>query len=140
MKQLLGTIAVLIAIQFVPYGRNHVTPAVVTEPAWDSAATRALAVRACFDCHSNQTRWPAYARVAPLSWLIEHDVVEGRHALNYSEWQRPQTHADDAPQMVIDHDMPPPLYRLMHSGARLSDAEREQLAAGLQRSLLQPVR
>ena len=136
MKHLLGLVAILLAIQFVPYGTDHSNPAVDTEPAWDRAATRTLAVRACFACHSNETEWPGYARVAPISWLVQRDVDEGRRQLNFSEWQRPQTHADDAPQAVIEHAMPPLLYRLMHSGARLSDAEREELAGGLQRSLV----
>ena len=54
-----------LAIQLVPYGRDHVNPSTVSEPTWDSPATRALAKQACFDCHSNETEWPTYARVAP---------------------------------------------------------------------------
>ena len=59
-----------VAIQFVPYGRDHVNPPVGAEPTWDSPGTRTLAKQACFDCHSNETEWPAYSRVAPVSWLI----------------------------------------------------------------------
>ena len=62
---------------FVPYGRDHVNPPVGAEPSWDSPETRALARQACFDCHSNETEWPAYSTVAPVSWLIQHDVSEG---------------------------------------------------------------
>jgi hypothetical protein len=54
-------------IQLVPYGRAHANPPVVKEPAWDSPTTRALAKRACFDCHSNETVWPWYTNVAPVS-------------------------------------------------------------------------
>jgi len=84
----LGLPLVFLALQLVPYGRDHVNPSKVSEPAWDSPATRALAKQACFDCHSNETEWPAYARIAPASWLVQHDVEEGRAVLNFSEWQR----------------------------------------------------
>ncbi len=79
-------IVALVAVQFVPTGFSHSNPPVVAEPAWDSPATRALAVQACFDCHSNETEWPWYSRVAPMSWLVEADVKKGRAALNFSEW------------------------------------------------------
>ena len=58
-------------IQFVPYGRSHTNPPVLSEPAWDSPETRVLAQTACFDCHSNETDWsPWYTKVAPASWLV----------------------------------------------------------------------
>ena len=60
-----------VAIQFVPYGRDHANPPADAEPAWDSPDTRTLAKEACFDCHSNETEWPAYSNVAPISWLIQ---------------------------------------------------------------------
>ena len=76
-------IVVLVAIQLVPYGRRHTNPPVTQEPGWDQPRTRALVARACFDCHSNETAWPWYAHMAPLSWLVQRDVDEGRRALNY---------------------------------------------------------
>ena len=130
---------VFVAIQFVPYGRDHVNPPVSAEPAWDSPETRALARQACFDCHSNETEWPAYSRVAPVSWLIQHDVAEGRAALNFSEWQRPQDEATEAAEEVMDGDMPLPIYRLMHTHARLSAADRERLAHGFERTFGRPI-
>ena len=57
----------LVVIQFVPVERPN--PPVLREPNWDSPETRALAQRACFDCHSNETTWPWYSQVAPVSWL-----------------------------------------------------------------------
>jgi mono/diheme cytochrome c family protein len=128
----------LVAIQFAPYGRDHLNPPVSAEPAWDSAETRALAKQACFDCHSNETEWPAYARVAPVSWLIQHDVSEGRAALNFSEWQRPQEAAPDAAEEVLEREMPLRVYALMHAHARLSAADRDRLARGLARTLGRP--
>ena len=130
-----GLFAALIAIQLVPYGRDHVNPPTISEPAWDSPATRDLARQACFDCHSNETRWPAYARIAPVSWVIQHDVDEGRAVLNFSEWQRPQEEAAEAAEQVLEQEMPPNIYRLVHSDARFSDGDRDRLARGLAQSL-----
>jgi hypothetical protein len=136
-----GLVLVLafVAIQFVPYGRDPVNPPVGVEPAWDSPDTRALAKQACFDCHSNETVWPAYSRVAPVSWLIQHDVSEGRAVLNFSEWQRPQEEAAEAAEEVLEGEMPLRIYRVMHAHARLSAADRERLAGGLERTLRRPI-
>lgn len=122
--------SVLVA-QLVPYGRDHTNPPVVAEPAWNSAATRALAERACFDCHSNETHWPWYSHVAPTSWLVQNHVDEGRRVLNFSEWNRPGSEADEAAEAVREREMPPRSYVLAHPDAKLTDAEREQLARGL---------
>ena len=127
-------IGALIVIQVVPYGRDHANPPVVAEPGWDSAPTRDLAVRACFDCHSNETVWPWYSNVAPLSWLVQRDVDEGREELNFSEWNRPQE-GEEAAETVGDGSMPPGQYLLTHPDARLTDAELSTLANGLTATL-----
>jgi mono/diheme cytochrome c family protein len=124
-----------VAIQFVPYGRDHANPPVAAEPTWDSPQTRELARQACFDCHSNETEWPAYSAVAPVSWLVQRDVVHGRAALNFSEWQKPQEEAGEAAEEVLEGEMPLRIYQLMHAHARLSAADRERLARGLERTL-----
>lgn len=131
----LGLLVTFVAIQFVPYGHDRVNPPDRSEPAWDSTATRTLAKQACFDCHSNETEWPAYSRVAPVSWLIQYDVSEGRAALNFSEWQRPQQEASEAAEEVFEREMPPRIYQLMHGHARLSAADRDRLARGLEKTL-----
>ena len=124
-----------LVIQVIPYGRDHDNPLTVKEIKWDSPTTRNLAAGACMDCHSNLTSWPWYTNVAPISWLTTRDVEEGRSVLNFSEWQRPQE-ADL--QTVIDvmreKEMPPIQYRLVHSGARLTSTERQQLEAGMIKS------
>jgi len=127
-----------VAIQFVPYWRDHANPPVRSEPAWDSPETRALAKRACFDCHSNETEWPVYSRVAPASWFVQRDVSRGRAALNFSEWQQPQEDATEAAEEVLEGEMPLRSYQLMHAHARLSDADRERLARGLERTVGRP--
>ena len=128
-------LAVFAAIQLIPYGRDHTNPPSVLEPGWDSPATRILAQKACFDCHSNETVWPAYANVAPVSWLVQRDVDEGRAMLNFSEWQRPQDEAGEAAKAVEEGEMPPAQYLLMHSAAKLSAADRDRLVQGLVRTV-----
>ncbi len=86
----------------------------------------ALLTRACYDCHSNQTRWPWYSQVAPVSWLVAHDVTLGRKELNFSEWGSyyPQTRKRKLQWMgrvMREGSMPPWSYRLMHPGARLTE-------------------
>jgi hypothetical protein len=131
----LGLLGALVAIQLVPYGRDHINPPVTGEPAWDSPQTRAFAKQACFDCHSNETEWPAYASIAPVSWLVQHDVDEGRAVLNFSEWTRPQKEAKEAAKEVREGEMPPTAYKLIHAHARLSAADLNRLAQGLAQTL-----
>jgi hypothetical protein len=135
-KSLLGVaslvvLGLVVVAQVVPYGRDHSNPPVVAEPSWNSASTRALAERACFDCHSNRTQWPWYSHVAPMSWLVQDHVDEGRQVLNFSDWNRGNSEADEAAETVRDGEMPPRSYLLLHPEARLTAAEREQLARGL---------
>jgi mono/diheme cytochrome c family protein len=129
---LLSLLGVFLVIQVIPYGRDHTNPPVTAEPAWDSPETRALAAGACFDCHSNETDWPWYTNVAPFSWLTQRDVDEGRDTLNFSEWDQPQGEVDEVGEVIREGEMPPWYYGITHSAARLSDAEKEQLIAGLQ--------
>jgi hypothetical protein len=96
---------------------------------------RALAVRACFDCHSNETTWPWYSHIAPFSWLLQHHVDEGRRALNFSEWSHPSEEADESAELVLDGSMPTWDYRMIHADARLTIAERGSLANGLTATL-----
>lgn len=125
----------LLAIQLVPYGRDHANPAVRAEPAWNSPGTRELAVRACYDCHSNQTEWPWYSWIAPVSWLVQYDVDEGRRKLNFSAWDQPQKDADEAADEVREGAMPLRPYVVLHPHARLSTVERAELEQGLAATL-----
>lgn len=133
----LGGLAVLfLVIQAVPYGRNHSNPPVTKEPAWDSSQTRAFASDACFDCHSNQTTWPWYSNVAPMSWLVQNDVDGGRSALNFSEWGNPQE-VGEIVEAVLGGEMPPWYYKWMpnHAAARLSGAEKAAFVSGLRKTI-----
>ena len=128
-------LVVLIVIQLVPYGRNHNNPPVTKEPAWDSPNTRDLFHRACFDCHSNETTWPWYSHVAPVSWLVQNDVDGGRRHLDFSEWNLPQRHATDVAAQVKQGDMPLWYYLPMHPSARLTAAEKQALIDGAGKTL-----
>jgi hypothetical protein len=127
-------LAAFLAIQLVPYGRDHTNPPITGEPSWDSATTRALVGTACFDCHSNETNWYWYTNIAPFSWLVQHDVEDGRATLNFSEWNRPQGGAGDVADVIRGGSMPPWYYSAVHWAARLSTKEKAELIAGLQRT------
>ena len=127
-------VAVLL-VQLVPYGRSHANPPVTQEPNWDSPRTQELAARACLDCHSNETKWPWYSNVAPVSWRIQNHVDEGRATLNLSRMDRPQEDAHEAAEAVSSGEMPPKDYLLAHPEARLTQAERAELARGLAATL-----
>jgi len=135
----LAGVILFVLIQLYPYGHNHANPAVVKEPQWDSPQTRALAVRACYDCHSNEVVWPWYSNIAPVSWLVQRDVDKGRAVLNFSEWSGPTTPrgmtAFGVSAMVLGGQMPKAIYLPLHPAARLTPAEIQQLAQGLKNSL-----
>jgi len=120
------------AIQFVPYGKDHANPPVAAEPQWDSPKTRALFMRTCGNCHSNETIWPWYSKVAPVSWLVQHDVDEGREHFNASMWGKQQRNkGSDAAEELREGEMPPWIYLLGHKEAKLSDDEKTELIQGL---------
>jgi hypothetical protein len=120
---------VLIGIQFVPAERTN--PQIEDEVEWDASETRELAQRACFDCHSNETEWPWYSYIAPISWRVTEHVRHGREHLNFSEWNRPNEDLEEIKEMVEEGKMPLWDYLLMHSDAKLSDEEKAALLRGL---------
>jgi mono/diheme cytochrome c family protein len=133
-----AVIGLLLAIQLVPYGRDHSRPADGAQPAWDSPRTQQLAERACNDCHSNKTRWPWYSAIAPISWRIQNHVQEGREKLNFSAFDPAKEDvaeaAGEAGETVTKKEMPPFDYLLAHPEARLTAEERAALASGLDRT------
>lgn len=137
MLTVFGTLVALVAaIQLVPYGRDHSSPPDGARPAWDSPGTEAVARRACFDCHSNETRWPWYSSFAPVSWRLQTHVREGREALNFSAFDpRNKDMADaagEAGETIAKGEMPPADYLLMHPEARLNAQEKRALIAGFE--------
>jgi hypothetical protein len=128
----LGLLVVAVLLQLVPYGRDHTNPPVTQDAPWPDGRARELATAACYDCHSNQTRWPPQSYVAPFSWLLTRDVEQGRAELNFSAWDSDDGEADDAAEAVAEGSMPPRRFVLVHPDAALSDAERQLLADALE--------
>ena len=128
-------ILAFVLLQLVPYGHDRSAPPDGTPVAWDSPKTQGLAERACFDCHSNQTQWPWYASIAPVSWLIQNHVEEGREALNFNAFEPGREEvaeaAGEASESVAKGEMPPRDYLLMHPEARLTASEKRALMTGL---------
>ena len=125
---LMGITGCLIIAQFITIQRtNPPLKGDLTAPP----QIKRLLRRACYDCHSNETRWPWYTYVAPVSWLVEHDVERGRKELNFSDWGSyyPSTKRRKLQWMdraLREETMPPWTYRVLHPGAGLT---KEDLAA-----------
>ena len=122
-----GFVGLLLLMQLVPYGRDHNNPS-GRKIAWDSPRTEELMRGACMDCHSNETEWPWYSNVAPISWLVEHDVKDGRSALNLSTGQ---ADLEEMISSIEEGEMPPWQYKPAHPKSRLSDQEKQDLIRGL---------
>ncbi|HEX5012365.1 MAG TPA: heme-binding domain-containing protein [Planctomycetota bacterium] len=126
---LLAIALILGALQFVPVDRSN--PPVTAEiPA--SPEARAVLRRACYDCHSNETVWPWYSRVAPVSWLVARDVHEGREEVNFSTWDRYTTKEavkklKESWEEVAEGEMPPWFYVPVHRDSVLSAEDRAVL-------------
>jgi Haem-binding domain len=119
---------VLVAIQLVPVERTNPPTNPGTKPLDAPPEVVAVLHRSCYDCHSNETHWPWYAYVAPVSWLVAGDVKDGRAKLNFSVWgDYPSAkRASKAGSMLDEIDqgsMPLPKYVRIHADAKLSDAD-----------------
>jgi len=118
--------AALLAMQAVPVDREN--PPVESEiPAPEEV--REILERACYDCHSNQSRWPWYGYVAPASWLVEYDIEEARDHMNFSVWDSYDEDEqvdmiEEAWEAVLDEEMPPFFYLPLHPSARLNESDR----------------
>lgn len=121
--------AVFVLIQLVPYGRSsHSNPPAPDAFRWTDPQAETIARTSCYDCHSNETKWWWATDVAPFSWLVQHDVSDGRDHLNFSD--RASIPSPDELAEGIDDGMPPLQYTLLHPNARLSDAQKKTLING----------
>ena len=128
---ILAALVVIVGIQFIPVQRNNppVYADIQAEPQ-----VKAILQRACFDCHSNDTVWPWYSRVAPVSWVLAHHVKEGRGHINFSDWgsyplRRQARIAEESWEEVEKGGMPLKGYVKFHQDAVLSPADKELLKA-----------
>jgi Haem-binding domain len=122
---------IVAAAQIVPVSRAN-PPAESDLGAPLGAAS--LLHRACYDCHSNQTQWPWYSSIAPISWIVSRHVTRARQRLNFSEWadyaSDPNTASHKLAEIadeVASGKMAPWYYRMTHPRARLSPNERQEL-------------
>jgi hypothetical protein len=127
-----AAVVVFAVIQLVPYGRDHSNPAEPDPAPWPSEESAAFFDSACADCHSNRTEWPWYSNVAPMSWLIQRDVDEGRDEWNTSDWAEASDDTEDAVETIEEGSMPPQQYEPLHPNARLSADEQVTLIAALE--------
>ncbi|RLD85186.1 MAG: cytochrome C [Bacteroidetes bacterium] len=126
----------LVLIQFVPAGLPDTIAENENDLLYNNQIPEQVAVilkTSCYDCHSNETNYPWYSYVAPVSWLVGKDIREGREELNFSEWESlskidKAKHLDNIIDEVSDGDMPMNIYTIIHTDAKLSSEEIEQLA------------
>ncbi len=122
---LLTVLVILVAIQFVPVERSNPPATQKLEMPTDVAK---IMKRSCFDCHSNETVWPWYSYVAPISWLVVEDVEEGRHKMNFSEWDRlkpkkQHKRLDECIEEIEEGEMPLQPYLILHSHAKVNETD-----------------
>jgi hypothetical protein len=129
----LGLIALFVLIQFVPYGRDHSNEPGTNPFTWGSPAAEAIARKSCYDCHSNDTKWWWAVKIAPFSWLAQHDIDGARGVFSFSDWDGSLT--TEELQNAVSDNMPPFQFTLLHPDAKLSDAEKQTLVDGFQASL-----
>ena len=128
----LAILVALVAGQLVPVSRHNPgedpSQTIYTAEKMPPAV-KAVFVRSCENCHSNQTSWPWYSYVAPASWVIANDVHQARKAMNFSEWgsypaKKKEERLEEICEQVTNGDMPDPKYLLLHRSAHITPEER----------------
>jgi heme-binding protein len=135
-KILIALVVLFLLIQVVR--PSHQNPPVVA-PLVAPDEVLAILRDSCFDCHSNESRWPWYSHVAPVSWLVARDVEEGREHLNFSEWGTLDAEArrhlgEEIIEEISEGEMPLWFYTPLHPGSKVNGTELAKLrtwAAGL---------
>lgn len=127
-KILIALVIILVGIQFIPVERTNPP---VTQEINAPEQVKSILKKACYDCHSNETNWAWYTKIAPSSFLASKDVKDGREHLNFSEWDKVGNKVakvkEEIWEEVRDEKMPPWQYRIMHSEAKLTDEEKNIL-------------
>jgi hypothetical protein len=131
---LAGAVAVMAAIQLVPYGRNHSAMPAPHPFQWKSPEAESLARAACYDCHSNETRWWWAVKVAPFSWLAQSDIDEAKHRVNFSDWNVKPITVQQLDRS-LHRGMPPLQFTIVHPDAKLTEAQKQTMIQGFQASL-----
>lgn len=136
LTQLLGGgVLLFLLIQLIPFGHTRTNPPTVSEPRWASPQARTLVKEHCFQCHSNETNWTWYSNIAPGSWLIAFDVIEGRQHFNFSNWSQKPGELDEMVSAIRSGDMPPAQYWIVHPNARMNTQQKQDLIQALKSSI-----
>lgn len=126
---LFAVVALFILIQFIPASRTN-PPAEIEIKA--PAEVQAILERSCYDCHSNNTTWPFYSYIAPVSWLVAKDVMEGRRHVNFTTWNQYDADRladifDDLYDEIDEGEMPLWFYVPLHPKSKLSETDKNIL-------------
>ena len=127
MKKFIALLVVIIiGIQFIPVERTNPP---VTSDIDAPSEIKAIFKKACYDCHSNETNWTWYTKVAPSSFLAVKDVNDGRKHLNFSEWDfnKESKYKEEIWDEIREEQMPPWQYKIFHSEAKLTQEEKNLL-------------
>ncbi len=128
-RGLLGVLSLLLVAQLFRIDKTN--PPITGDIRAPENVDRVLR-NACYDCHSNEVRWPWYSDVAPVSWLLANDVREGRSELDFSTWnhydaKKRAKKLKETIKEVTEGEMPPWYYVMVHPEARLINEERQLL-------------
>jgi len=131
-KILLYLLVLLVLIQFYPMQKpkvNFKNPKDFLKNNNMPKEVAKIFKTSCYDCHSNETKFPWYSKTAPVKWLVYHDINEGREKLNFSEWNdlSDDDKSDklfDIQDAVNDGEMPMKIYTFIHKNTRLTDKQR----------------
>ncbi|MDH5716501.1 MAG: heme-binding domain-containing protein [Spirochaetia bacterium] len=128
-KYALWLLVLFIVAQLIPFSRDNPP---VTSDIHTPESLKNVLKKACYDCHSNETKWPWYSYIAPISWLVKFDVVRGRDHLNFSKWDEYQDKdkihlLEEVAEEVEEKEMPLFIYTINHPEAKLTDEEIKQI-------------
>jgi len=134
-KVLILLLIVFVGIQFVPTNRNQSTEILDTDFSKTFEVpqdVQQLLETSCYDCHSNNTNYPWYNKIQPVSWFLEHHIEEGKEELNFSDFgsysgRKQKSKLKSVISQIEDDKMPMPSYTFMHADAKLSEADKKLL-------------
>lgn len=122
-KALIALVIIIVGIQFIPLEQTN--PPITSEISAPENV-KVILKKACYDCHSNETNWAWYTKIAPASFLATKDVNDGRKHLNFSEWNvdKENKYKEEIWEEIREEQMPPWQYKIMHSESKLSQEEK----------------
>jgi hypothetical protein len=130
-------VGLLVLIQFYPLDRSNPPVTAEIETPYE---VKVVLKKSCYDCHSNETVWPFYAHIAPVSWLVVRDVHKARHDINFSEWgnlpqDKQYKKLDKMWEEIEEEKMPLPIYLITHPSAKLSDEQKATIKNWIESSI-----